>query len=80
MATEDATRGRGPDNTWPSTTWSTSGGRLMVYPIVVGAGKRCFDDPGQAAALRLVDSRAAGEGVAILTYEPANGRAEGSRE
>jgi dihydrofolate reductase len=45
--------------------------RLMVYPIVVGAGKRCFGDPGKAVDLRLVDSRAVGDGVAILTYEPA---------
>jgi dihydrofolate reductase len=44
--------------------------RLMVFPIVVGAGKRCFGDPGRAVDLRLVESRAVGEGVAILTYEP----------
>jgi dihydrofolate reductase len=44
--------------------------RLMVFPIVVGAGKRCFGDPGKAVDLRLVESRAVGEGVAILTYEP----------
>ena len=44
--------------------------RLMIFPIVVGAGKRFFGDPGQAVDLRLVESRAVGEGVAILTYEP----------
>jgi dihydrofolate reductase len=44
--------------------------RLMIFPIVVGAGKRCFGDPGKAVDLRLVESRAVGEGVAILTYEP----------
>jgi dihydrofolate reductase len=47
--------------------------RLMIFPIVVGAGKRFFDDPGKAVDLRLVESRAVGEGVAILTYEPARG-------
>jgi dihydrofolate reductase len=45
--------------------------RLMIFPIVVGAGKRFFGDPGKAVDLRLVESRAVGEGVAILTYEPA---------
>jgi dihydrofolate reductase len=44
--------------------------RLMIFPIVVGAGKRFFGDPGKAVDLRLVESRAVGEGVAILTYEP----------
>jgi dihydrofolate reductase len=44
--------------------------RLMIYPVVVGAGKRCFGDPGKAVDLRLVDSRAVADGVAILTYEP----------
>jgi dihydrofolate reductase len=47
--------------------------RLMIFPIVVGAGKRFFGDPGTAVDLRLVESRAVGEGVAILTYEPARG-------
>jgi dihydrofolate reductase len=44
--------------------------RLMIFPIVVGAGKRYFGDPGRAVDLRLVESRTVGEGVAILTYEP----------
>ena len=44
--------------------------RLMIFPIVVGAGKRFFGDPGKAVDLRLVESRAVGEGVAIMTYQP----------
>lgn len=44
--------------------------RLMTFPVVVGVGKRCFGDPGRAVGLRLVDSRAVGDGVAIATYEP----------
>jgi dihydrofolate reductase len=44
--------------------------RLLVFPVVVGAGRRCFGDPGEAVAMRLVDSRAAGDGVLLLTYEP----------
>jgi dihydrofolate reductase len=44
--------------------------RLMVFPIVVGKGKRCFGDPGRAVDMRLTQSRAVGDGVAILVYEP----------
>ncbi len=45
--------------------------RLMVFPVVVGAGDRCFGDPGRAVGLRLLDTRAVGDdGVVILTYAP----------
>jgi dihydrofolate reductase len=42
--------------------------RLMVFPVVLGAGKRLFGDPGDKKKLRLVDSKVVGDGVAILTY------------
>ncbi len=46
--------------------------RLMVFPIVVGRGKRLFGDVGETRAMRLVDMKPVGpEGVLILTYEPA---------
>jgi dihydrofolate reductase len=45
--------------------------RLKVYPVVVGKGKRYFDDPGRAFQMRLTDCRAVGDGVAILVYERA---------
>jgi dihydrofolate reductase len=46
--------------------------RLMVFPLVLGSGKRLFEDPGEAKALRLVDSKPVGpDGVVILTYRPA---------
>jgi dihydrofolate reductase len=45
--------------------------RLMIFPIVVGKGKRCFGDPGRAVGMRLTECRAVGEGVAILVYESA---------
>jgi dihydrofolate reductase len=52
--------------------------RLMVFPIVVGAGKRLFGDVGQARALRLVDAQPVGpDGILILTYEPAPQHADG---
>ncbi len=47
--------------------------RLMVFPIVVGDGRRCFGDPGKAVDVRLVESRAVGDGVAIGIYEPVRG-------
>jgi dihydrofolate reductase len=46
--------------------------RLMVFPIVLGAGKRLFGDAGGTRALRLVDSQAVGDGVLILTYHPVS--------
>ena len=46
--------------------------RLMVYPIVLGSGKRIFGELKDKKPLRLVDSKIVGDGVAILTYEPAN--------
>jgi dihydrofolate reductase len=44
--------------------------RLMVFPTVLGAGKRLFGETGEAKGLRLVDSKPAGE-TFILVYEPA---------
>jgi len=44
--------------------------RLMVYPTVLGAGKRLFGEADEAADLRLTESRPAGETL-ILIYEPA---------
>jgi len=42
--------------------------RLMVFPIVVGKGKRLFGDVGETRALRLVDTKPVGpDGVLILT-------------
>ena len=35
--------------------------RLMVFPTVLGAGKRMFADDGDASTLRLVDAKPAGE-------------------
>jgi dihydrofolate reductase len=45
--------------------------RLMVFPVVLGGGKRLFGDTSDKKALRLADSKMVGDGVAILTYEPA---------
>jgi dihydrofolate reductase len=45
--------------------------RLMVYPVVLGAGKRLFGDTSDKKPLRLVDSKTVGDGVTILTFQPA---------
>ena len=45
--------------------------RLMVFPVVLGTGKRLFGDTSDKKPLRLVSSRIVGDGVAILVYEPA---------
>jgi len=45
--------------------------RLMVYPVVLGSGKRLFGDTSDKKPLKLVDSKIVGDGVAILVYQPA---------
>jgi dihydrofolate reductase len=44
--------------------------RLMVFPVVLGTGKRLFGDTSDKKPLRLVDSKVVGDGVTILVYEP----------
>jgi dihydrofolate reductase len=44
--------------------------RLMVYPVVLGSGKRLFGDTSDKKPLRLVDSKVVGDGVTIVVYEP----------
>ncbi len=46
--------------------------RLMVYPVVLGSGKRLFGETSDKKPLRLVDSKVVGDGVAILSYEPGS--------
>jgi dihydrofolate reductase len=50
--------------------------RLMMFPVLLGSGKRLFGDTSEKKTLRLVDSRVVGDGVSILIYEPARGDAE----
>jgi dihydrofolate reductase len=44
--------------------------RLMVFPIVLGAGKRLFGETADATTLGLTDSKALASGTVILTYAP----------
>jgi dihydrofolate reductase len=49
------------------------GYHLLVVPVVLGRGRRLFADGVPPAGLRLVDCRASGSGVLMLTYESAGG-------
>jgi dihydrofolate reductase len=42
--------------------------RLMVFPIVLGEGKRLFEGVGDAAALTLAEAKPLTSGTVILTY------------
>ncbi len=46
--------------------------QLLVHPIVVGSGKRLFEDIGAQVPLKLVDSTAFSTGVVSLTFQPAD--------
>jgi hypothetical protein len=43
----------------------------MVFPVVLGSGKRLFADADDKKSLRLTDSMTVGDGVAILVYQRA---------
>jgi dihydrofolate reductase len=46
--------------------------RLMVFPVVLGSGKRLFHDAADVTHLRLADTRTFESGVTVLTYRPAD--------
>jgi dihydrofolate reductase len=45
--------------------------RLMVFPVVLGEGKRLFGDVSEKKPLNLTGSKTIGAGISLLTYEPA---------
>jgi dihydrofolate reductase len=45
--------------------------RLMVFPVVLGTGKRLFGDTSEKKRLRLAESKTVGDGITILIFEPA---------
>src|SRR6266550_141349 len=49
---------------------------LMVFPVVLGSGKRLFGDTSEKKRLRLTDSKTVGDGVSILVYEPVRDAAQ----
>jgi dihydrofolate reductase len=44
--------------------------RLVVFPVVLGSGKRLFPEGGEKKTLRLVESKPFPSGVVVLTYQP----------
>jgi dihydrofolate reductase len=45
--------------------------RMMVFPVVVGSGKRLFDEGLDTKILELVDTKTFDSGAVVLTYRPA---------
>jgi len=43
--------------------------RLVVYPVVLGAGERLFGETSDKKPMRLVDTKTIGDGLAFLTYK-----------
>lgn len=44
---------------------------LLIHPLVLGSGRRLFNDGGTLSALHLVDSKTTTTGVVIATYKLA---------
>jgi dihydrofolate reductase len=42
--------------------------RLMVFPVVLGAGKRLWGETSDKKVFELADTQTVGEGIAILTF------------
>jgi dihydrofolate reductase len=45
--------------------------RLFVFPVVVGGGKRLFDDVAVPTAMRLTGTRTTDAGIVVLSYQPS---------
>jgi len=43
--------------------------RLVVYPVLLGAGQRLFGETSDKKPMRLVDTKTIGDGLAFLTYK-----------
>jgi dihydrofolate reductase len=43
---------------------------LMIHPLLLGGGKRLFDEAGGMRPMRLVDSKISTTGVILATYRP----------
>ena len=50
--------------------------RLMVFPVVLGSGKRLFGESPDKKRMQLTDSKIVGEGIAILTYNSAESKSD----
>ncbi len=50
--------------------------RLMVFPVIVGSGKRLFQDVNAKKSLRLIDTKTFTSGVVVLSYQPDRNEAK----
>jgi dihydrofolate reductase len=48
--------------------------RLFVYSVVIGSGRRLFDDAGKTPPITLTQARRFGPGIALLTYSVTRSR------
>ena len=44
---------------------------LMVFPVILGTGKRAFEETADRRNLRLRESKVVGDGIAVMIYERA---------
>jgi dihydrofolate reductase len=44
--------------------------RLIVFPVVLGSGKRLFGTTGEKKSMRLKSAKTVGDGVVVLIYRP----------
>jgi len=44
--------------------------RLLIFPVVIGNGKRLFGQGTVPSGLKLIDSKTSSTGVIVATYEP----------
>ena len=51
---------------------------LLVFPVLIGRGKRLFSDGVAASELRLIESKATSSGVVVSRYQPAGAMRTGS--
>ncbi len=51
---------------------------LLVFPVMIGQGKRIFSDAAFPSELKLIDSKATASGVVLSTYRPAGPMRTGS--
>lgn len=53
--------------------------RLFIYPVVVGHGRRLFQDATDVPELDLVDTKPFRSGIVLLTYQPKKTREEAEK-